>query len=138
MMHTRQVMVFIACLQVFTGFSANRSEITAMCYACYHVWMGTSSGELRVVDIVTHEARFVHTLEPSLARRRGDTLSSVVEEETVAMVCSRAICVRAVVQFAGGDTMNGTSIILQCPCFKHAPLQSTLSALHSTPVVCIG
>ena len=105
--HAGHVMVFIACLQVFTGFSANRSEITAMCYASYHVWMGTSSGELRVVDIVTHEARFVHTLEPSLARRRGDTLSSVVEEEeTVAMVCSRAICVRAVVQYGGGDIIN--------------------------------
>ena len=57
-----------------------------MCYACYHVWMGTSTGELRIVDIVTHEARFVHTLEPSLARRRGGTLPSVLED-TEAAVC---------------------------------------------------
>lgn len=80
-------MLFTACSQVFSGFSSNKSEITAMCYACYHVWMGTSTGELQIVDIVTHEARFVHTLEPSLARRRGATLSSVVED-TVPVVCS--------------------------------------------------
>ena len=76
------VMAFICRLQVFTGYSANKSEVTALCYACYHVWMGTSTGELRIVDIVTHEDRFVCTLEPSLARRRGGTLSSVLEETT--------------------------------------------------------
>lgn len=63
-----------------------------MCYASYHVWMGTSTGELRIVDIATHEARFVQTLEPSLTRKRGGTLPSVLEGTVETVVqCSRVV-----------------------------------------------
>ena len=58
-----------------------------MCYASYHVWMGTSTGELRILDIATHEARFVQTLEHSLTRKRGGTLPSAHERTMGTAVC---------------------------------------------------